>query len=107
MEPRPVLLALPPQPPASQEGWLRYRRRMAERLEPVWREVSRRFGLELTPLHAANALHGPVPEDELSGLRHWALGTEDSLIDWGDLLPGAQMDDVVVEIGLTAPFEAA
>ena len=107
MEPRPVLLALPPQPPASQEGWPRYRRRMAERLEPVWREVSRRFGLELTPLFAANGLQGPVPEDALSELRHWALGAEVSLIEWGDLRPGAQMDDVVVEIGLATACEAS
>ena len=31
---------------------------------------------------------------------------EISLVEWGDLLPGAQMDDVVLEIGLASTFEA-
>lgn len=104
MEMRPILLALPPHPPHPEEGWARYRLRMAGRLDPLRLEVSRRLGLDLQPLFAANALHGPVPEDVLGEIRR-VLGTEVSLVEWGDLLPGAQMDDVAVEIGLASAFE--
>lgn len=102
---RPILLALPPQPPHPEEGWTGYRRRIAERLDPVRLEVLRRLGLNLQPLFAANALHGPAPDDALRELRSGALGTEFSLVEWGELLPGAQMDDVVLEIGLPSAFE--
>lgn len=79
---------------------------MAERLEPVRLEASRRLGLELVPLFAANALHGPAPEDALRELRRGELGTEVSLVEWGDLLlPASQMDDVVLEVGLASAFE--
>ena len=106
-ETRPVLLALPPRPPRAGEGWLRYRRRMAERLEPLRLEVSRRLGLELAPLFAANALHGTAPEHALAELRRGALPEEVSLVEWGDLLPASQMDDVVLEIGLADAFAAS
>lgn len=102
----PILLALPPQPPHPGEDWRRYRLRIAERLEPIRLEVSRRLGLSLHPLAAANALHGPAPEDALREVRCGALGKEVSLVEWGDLFPGAQMDDVVLEIGLASAFEA-
>ena len=100
----PVLLSLPPQPPHPGEGWPQYRQRMAERLEPVRLEVSRRLGLSLQPLAAANALHGPASEEALKEVRRGALGKEVSLVEWGDLLPGAQMNDVVLEIGLACAF---
>ncbi len=103
---RPILLSLPPHPPHPEEGWTRYRLRMAERLTQVRLEVSRRLGLDLQPLFAANALHGPAPEGTLLEVRRGALGMEISLVEWGDLLPGAQMDDVVLEIGLASTFEA-
>ena len=87
---RPVLLSLPPHPPHPGEGWGRYRLRMAERLEPVRLEASRRLGLSLQPLAAANALHGPAADDAVRELRYGALGTEVSLVNWGDLLLGAR-----------------
>ncbi|MFP5287949.1 MAG: S8 family serine peptidase, partial [Thermoanaerobaculia bacterium] len=104
---RPVLLALPPRPPRAGEGWPRYRLRMGERLEPLRLEVSRRLGLELAPLFTANALHGTAPEHALAELRRGALPEEVSLVEWGDLLPASQMDDVVLEIGLADAFAAS
>lgn len=77
---------------------------MAERLEPLRLEASRRLDLTLAPLFAANALHGPAPEEALQKLRRGALGTEVSLVEWGDLLPASQMDDVVLAIGLASAF---
>jgi subtilisin family serine protease len=80
---------------------------MAERLEPVRLAAARRLGLELAPLFAANALHGPAPEGALRELRGGALGKEVSFVAWGDLLPASQMDDVVLEIGLATAFETS
>jgi serine protease AprX len=102
---RRIVLALPPYFPHGGEDWPQYRRRMAERLEPIRREAARRLGLDLSPLFAANALHGAASDEALCELRRGTLGTEVSLVEWGDLLPAAQMDDVVLEIGLTTAFE--
>src|SRR3954471_6930185 len=106
-ETRSIILALPPHPPLLEEGWAQYQRRLTERLEPVRLEAASRLGLDLQPLVAANALHGPAPASVLHELRHGALGKEVSLIEWGDLLSGTQMNDVVLAIGLASTFKTS
>ena len=106
-ETRPVILALPPHPPFPEENWAQYRRRLTGRLEPLRLEASRRLDLTLAPLFTANALHGPAPEEALRELRRGALGTEVSLVEWGDLPPASQMDDVVLAIGLASAFKTS
>lgn len=89
---RPILVALPEIPPRPREVWPAYRRRVELALAPVRRQASQIAGLQLEPLFAANALLGQAAEGAVKAIRHGELGDEVDLVEWGEDLPGAQMD---------------
>ena len=99
-ESRTILLAAEAIPPRRGEGWLAYRQRVAERLEPVRRHAARAAGLDLVPLFAANALSCDAPEAAVRSIRAGVLGPGVSLVQWGDELQGGQMLGAVREVGL-------